>query len=153
MNRARLEMTRLWNFLGMPLVKTKRNQVVESDTGIEVDVPSFNDKGFGYLPSKWKGECETSMDLASCRTKLLTQESTFKTMVTNQVEMEELGKVDGGEELQVVVGSGVASTNRARLATTRSWNFLGMSLVKTKRNQVVESDTIVVLLNTGIEVD
>ncbi|GAB2235858.1 hypothetical protein Droror1_Dr00026301 [Drosera rotundifolia] len=85
----------------MPLVKTKRNPVVESDTivalldtGIEVDVPSFNDKGFGHPPSKWKGECETGMDFAGCNNKVigarvyLQDDGGYEEMVTTPADYE-----------------------------------------------------------------
>ncbi|KAK7822089.1 subtilisin-like protease sbt4.15 [Quercus suber] len=57
----KLHTTRSWDFLGMPQ-SARRNHQIENniivgvlDTGIYIDAPSFDDKGFGPPPSKWKG--------------------------------------------------------------------------------------------------
>nr|GMD41496.1 subtilisin-like protease SBT4.15 [Ipomoea batatas] len=62
--KRKLHTTHSWDFLGMPTT-VKRNLPVESDiivglidsgkkTGIYIDSPSFNDKGIGPPPAKWK---------------------------------------------------------------------------------------------------
>ncbi|GAB2272206.1 hypothetical protein Dimus_007026 [Dionaea muscipula] len=47
----------------------------------------------------------------------------------------------------------VFESRRRNTTTTRSWDFMGMSLRHTRRNPTVESNTIVALLDTGIYVD
>ncbi|KAK7396662.1 hypothetical protein VNO78_17818 [Psophocarpus tetragonolobus] len=72
-----LHTTRSWDFLGMPL-NLKRNSNVESniivgvlDTGIWVDCPSFNDKGYGPPPRRWKGKCQTGANFTACNKKVI----------------------------------------------------------------------------------
>ncbi|GFQ04089.1 xylem serine proteinase 1 [Phtheirospermum japonicum] len=69
--------TRSWDFLGMPN-KEKRKHQAESDTilavfdtGIWVDSPSFNDKGFGPPPKKWKGKCDKGVNFTGCNNKVI----------------------------------------------------------------------------------
>ncbi|XLU82915.1 hypothetical protein S245_006335, partial [Arachis hypogaea] len=73
----KLHTTRSWDFLGMP-IKVKRNRKVEKniilgmlDTGIALDCPCFNDKGFGPVPSSWKGKCVTSANFTHCNNKVI----------------------------------------------------------------------------------
>ncbi|GMH30151.1 hypothetical protein Nepgr_031994 [Nepenthes gracilis] len=70
--------TRSWDFLGMPLDKTKRNRVGESnmivatlDTGIYIEAPSFNDEGYGPPPAKWKGKCDNGANFTGCNNKVI----------------------------------------------------------------------------------
>ncbi|GAB2264168.1 hypothetical protein Droror1_Dr00026302 [Drosera rotundifolia] len=77
-NKLRPMTTRSWDFLGMPLGKTKRNPVMESDTivalldtGINMEVPSFNDEGFGRPPAKWKGRCDAGLNFTGCNNKVI----------------------------------------------------------------------------------
>lgn len=65
--------TRSWNFVGLREKQTKRNNHIESDiivgvfdSGIWVESPSFNDKGFGPPPKKWKGKCQTGANFTGC---------------------------------------------------------------------------------------
>ncbi|PWA62864.1 subtilisin-like serine endopeptidase family protein [Artemisia annua] len=74
----KLHTTRSWDFLGMPLEKTKRNLKVESDmiigvldTGIWPESPSFNDKGYGPPPLKWKGKCVMGANFTGCNNKVI----------------------------------------------------------------------------------
>ncbi|KAI9154572.1 hypothetical protein LWI28_028269 [Acer negundo] len=67
----KLHTTRSWDFLGM--TKTIKRSQLESniivavlDTGIYVKSPSFNDKGFGPPPAKWKGKCVTGRNFTGC---------------------------------------------------------------------------------------
>ncbi|KAK2978878.1 hypothetical protein RJ640_030927, partial [Escallonia rubra] len=69
--------TRSWDFLGMPET-SKRNHQVESnliigvlDTGVYPDSPSFDDKGYGPPPSKWKGKCEKGVNFTGCNNKVI----------------------------------------------------------------------------------
>ncbi|TKY53067.1 Subtilisin protease SBT4.14 [Spatholobus suberectus] len=73
----RLHTTRSWKFLGLPL-KLNRHSNVESDiivglldTGISLDCPSFNDRGYGPPPRTWKGKCVTGANFTSCNNKVI----------------------------------------------------------------------------------
>ncbi|KAK1563443.1 hypothetical protein Q3G72_027642 [Acer saccharum] len=77
----KLHTTRSWDFLGM--TKTIERSQLESniivavlDTGIYVKSPSFNDKGFGPPPAKWKGKCVTGRNFTGCNKYTLSL-STF----------------------------------------------------------------------------
>ncbi|XVF05205.1 hypothetical protein REPUB_Repub05bG0151900 [Reevesia pubescens] len=72
-----LHTTNSWDFLGMPL-SVKRNSQKESDiivgvldSGINMDAPSFDDKGFGPPPSKWKGACQLGANFSGCNNKVI----------------------------------------------------------------------------------
>ncbi|CAN1252307.1 Subtilisin-like protease SBT4.15 [Linum perenne] len=67
----KLHTTRSWDFLGIH-EDIFRNNHVETDiivgmfdTGIDINAPSFNDKGLGPPPSKWKGICQTGVNFTS----------------------------------------------------------------------------------------
>ncbi|KAL4611657.1 hypothetical protein ACB092_08G141400, partial [Castanea dentata] len=73
----KLHTTRSWDFLGMPQ-SMKRNHQIESniivgvlDSGIYMDAPSFDDKGFGPPPSKWKGTCQVRGNFTGCNNKVI----------------------------------------------------------------------------------
>ncbi|KAK7267960.1 hypothetical protein RIF29_20641 [Crotalaria pallida] len=73
----KLHTTRSWDFLGMTL-KVNRHSNVESDiivgvldTGIGLDCPSFNDKGYGPPPRSWKGKCVTGANFTGCNNKVI----------------------------------------------------------------------------------
>ncbi|XP_050259827.1 subtilisin-like protease SBT4.15 [Quercus robur] len=73
----KLHTTRSWDFLGMPQ-SMKRNHQIESniivgvlDTGIYINAPSFDDKGFGPPPSKWKGTCQVRGNFTGCNNKVI----------------------------------------------------------------------------------
>ncbi|XP_073015584.1 subtilisin-like protease SBT4.15 [Primulina eburnea] len=69
--------TRSWDFLGMPENVMRKHQCESEiivgllDTGIWPDSPSFNDKGFGPPPSKWKGKCVKGVNFTGCNNKLI----------------------------------------------------------------------------------
>ncbi|CAL9229033.1 unnamed protein product [Arabidopsis halleri] len=76
--QRQLHTTRSWDFLGLVESKYKRSVAIESniivgvlDTGIDVDSPSFNDKGVGPPPAKWKGKCVTGNNFTRCNNKVL----------------------------------------------------------------------------------
>ncbi|KFK24826.1 hypothetical protein AALP_AA8G030100 [Arabis alpina] len=76
--KQQLHTTRSWDFLGFVESKYKRNVAVESniivgvlDTGIYIDSPSFDDKGYGPPPAKWKGKCVTGINLTHCNNKVI----------------------------------------------------------------------------------
>ncbi|XP_075633875.1 subtilisin-like protease SBT4.15 [Castanea sativa] len=63
----KLHTTRSWDFLGMPQ-SVKRNHQIER---IYIDAPSFDDKGFGPPPSKWKGTCQVGGNFIGCNNKVI----------------------------------------------------------------------------------
>ncbi|XP_045832586.1 subtilisin-like protease SBT4.3 [Trifolium pratense] len=71
-----LQTTRSWDFLGFPR-SIERDQTIESDlvigvidSGIWPEAESFNDKGFGPIPKKWKGVCAGGGNF-SCNNKII----------------------------------------------------------------------------------
>ncbi|AES75708.1 subtilisin-like serine endopeptidase family protein [Medicago truncatula] len=71
-----LQTTRSWDFLGIPQ-SIKRDKVVESDlvigvidSGIWPESESFNDKGLGPIPKKWRGVCAGGTNF-SCNNKII----------------------------------------------------------------------------------
>ncbi|XP_024029247.1 cucumisin [Morus notabilis] len=72
--KQKLHTTRSWDFIGFP--QQVERCTVESDiiigvfdTGIWPESDSFDDKGFGPPPSKWKGSCQTSN--FTCNNKII----------------------------------------------------------------------------------
>ncbi|KAF9594992.1 hypothetical protein IFM89_035765 [Coptis chinensis] len=73
----KLHTTRSWDYLGLtPTVA--RNNKVESDiivglldSGIYVSNPSFDDKGYGPPPAKWKGKCQKGGNFTGCNNKVI----------------------------------------------------------------------------------
>ncbi|CAI9290654.1 unnamed protein product [Lactuca saligna] len=68
-----LHTTKSWDFIGLPLRSTQRNITAESDliigvldTGIWPESPSFNDKGYGPPPTKWRGKCFLGGNFTGC---------------------------------------------------------------------------------------
>ncbi|KAL5568981.1 hypothetical protein UlMin_025556 [Ulmus minor] len=73
--KQELHTTKSWDFIGFP--QQVKRSTVESDiiigvfdTGIWPESESFNDKGFGPPPAKWKGECQVSSNF-TCNNKLI----------------------------------------------------------------------------------
>ncbi|KAE9619608.1 putative cucumisin [Lupinus albus] len=68
----KLHTTRSWDYLGMPLNVNRRPNIESNiivgvlDTGISLDCPSFNDKGYGPPPPRWKGKCVTGANFTGC---------------------------------------------------------------------------------------
>lgn len=63
--KKKLHTTRSWDFIGFPLNVTRSTYesdiiVGMLDSGIWPEAESFNDKGFGPPPAKWKGVCQGS---------------------------------------------------------------------------------------------
>ncbi|CAI0412172.1 unnamed protein product [Linum tenue] len=72
-----LSTTWSWDYLDMPL-SVQRNFDMESDiiigmidSGINVDAPSFSDKGLGPPPAKWKGICQKGLNFTGCNNKVI----------------------------------------------------------------------------------
>ncbi|XP_058745194.1 subtilisin-like protease SBT4.3 [Vicia villosa] len=72
----RLQTTRSWDFLGFPQ-SIKRDHIVENDlvvgvldTGLWPESESFNDKGFGPIPRKWRGVCAGGANF-TCNKKVI----------------------------------------------------------------------------------
>ncbi|KAM4104448.1 hypothetical protein ACJW30_06G158300 [Castanea mollissima] len=75
--KKELHTTRSWDFLGLPIPKKVDRKTIESniiigvlDSGIWPESDSFNDKGFGPPPSKWKGKCQASTNF-TCNNKII----------------------------------------------------------------------------------
>ncbi|CAL5195213.1 unnamed protein product [Lathyrus oleraceus] len=71
-----IQTTGSWNFIGLPQT-IKRDPIVESDlivgvidSGIWPESQSFNDKGLGPIPKKWKGVCKGGANF-TCNNKLI----------------------------------------------------------------------------------
>lgn len=63
--KKQLHTTRSWDFLGFPEKSPrsgKESDIIVGmlDTGIWPESASFDDKGLGPPPSKWKGSCQSS---------------------------------------------------------------------------------------------
>ncbi|KAJ4841966.1 hypothetical protein Tsubulata_020121 [Turnera subulata] len=61
----------------MPLT-VKRSPQIEGDvivgvfdSGVYINAPSFDDKGFGPPPSKWKGVCQSGGNFTGCNNKVI----------------------------------------------------------------------------------
>ncbi|XP_068645286.1 subtilisin-like protease SBT4.14 [Aristolochia californica] len=72
-----LHTTKSWDFIGFPET-VPRNLKMESDviiglldTGIWPDSPSFDDKGLGPPPFRWKGKCDTGPNFTGCNNKVI----------------------------------------------------------------------------------
>ncbi|KAE8671940.1 Cucumisin [Hibiscus syriacus] len=73
--KMQLHTTRSWDFMGFS--KKVLRSVIESDiivgmldTGIWPESESFNDTGFGQIPKKWKGTCQSSANF-TCNNKII----------------------------------------------------------------------------------
>ena len=69
--KRNLHTTRSWNFIGFS--EQVERAALESDviigvldTGIWPESESFNDKGLGPPPSKWKGSCQVAAGNFTC---------------------------------------------------------------------------------------
>ncbi|XP_021753861.1 cucumisin-like [Chenopodium quinoa] len=74
--KKKLHTTRSWDFMGFS--QDVERSAMESDitigvldSGIWPESESFQDKGFGPPPSKWKGICQTSNDNFTCNNKII----------------------------------------------------------------------------------
>ncbi|KAL6327029.1 hypothetical protein AAG906_013507 [Vitis piasezkii] len=73
--KKQLLTTRSWDFMGFPQKATRNTTesdivVGVLDSGIWPESASFNDKGFGPPPSKWKGTCDSSANF-TCNNKII----------------------------------------------------------------------------------
>ncbi|CAI0544387.1 unnamed protein product [Linum tenue] len=73
----KLHTTRSWDLIGVTQ-SVRRNLKFELDiivgvldTGINVNAPSFNDKGLGPPPAKWKGICQKGANFTHCNNKVI----------------------------------------------------------------------------------
>ncbi|GLJ43696.1 hypothetical protein SUGI_0909830 [Cryptomeria japonica] len=82
--------TRSWDFIGFPASAQRNNLDYQSDiiigvidTGIWPESESFSDAGFGSIPSKWRGGCQTTPDFPACNKKLVGAKF-FRSVPDNQ---------------------------------------------------------------------
>uniref|UniRef100_A0A9I9DU80 Cucumisin-like n=1 Tax=Cucumis melo TaxID=3656 RepID=A0A9I9DU80_CUCME len=74
--KKHLHTTRSWDFLGFTKDVPRVNQVESDivvgvlDSGIWPENPSFSDVGYGPIPAKWKGSCQTSANF-TCNKKII----------------------------------------------------------------------------------
>eukprot|EP01018_Ginkgo_biloba_P039206 Gb_02470 [translate_table: standard] len=77
--RRVLHTTRSWDFLGLAAESTRLANTGSDviigllDTGVWPESPSFNDQGFGPIPSRWKGKCVAGEQFttSNCNRKLI----------------------------------------------------------------------------------
>ncbi|KAL8269057.1 hypothetical protein R6Q59_002855 [Mikania micrantha] len=74
--KSQLQTTRSWDFMGLS-GSVERRPAVESDViigvidiGIWPESESFDDEGFGPVPTRWKGACEGGKDFI-CNRKII----------------------------------------------------------------------------------
>ncbi|CAN1150607.1 Subtilisin-like protease SBT4.3 [Linum perenne] len=75
--KMQLHTTRSWDFLGFHQPTMIKNLNAGSDivvgvidTGIWPELPSFDDRGFGPPPAKWKGVCDGGLNF-TCNNKII----------------------------------------------------------------------------------
>ncbi|OMO76488.1 hypothetical protein COLO4_25554 [Corchorus olitorius] len=74
--KKKLLTSRSWDFMGFPIKKVRRSTMESEiivgmlDSGIWPESESFNDTGFGPIPNKWKGSCQTSSNF-TCNKKII----------------------------------------------------------------------------------
>ncbi|KAA0051581.1 cucumisin-like [Cucumis melo var. makuwa] len=74
--KKHLHTTRSWDFIGFTKDVPRVNQIESNlvvgvfDTGIWPENPSFSDVGYGPIPAKWKGTCQTSANF-TCNNKII----------------------------------------------------------------------------------
>ncbi|XP_075644333.1 subtilisin-like protease SBT4.15 [Castanea sativa] len=117
----KLHTTRSWDFLGMPQ-SVKRNHQIESniivgvvDTGVYIDAPSFDDKGLGPPPSKWKGTCQVKGNFSGCNNKVIgARFYNYGFKIPNPSPLDEDGH--GSHTSSTIAGSSIAGASLYGLA-------------------------------------
>ncbi|XP_039138412.1 subtilisin-like protease SBT3.9 [Dioscorea cayenensis subsp. rotundata] len=83
--KRQLQTTRSWDFLGLPYDHPEQGTLLQKanygenviigvvDTGLWPESRSFRDEGFGPIPSRWKGKCQTGQQFNKnhCNKKLI----------------------------------------------------------------------------------
>nr|GMD44448.1 subtilisin-like protease SBT4.15 [Ipomoea batatas] len=74
-------------------------------SGIYIDSPSFNDKGIGPPPSKWKGRCQTGLNFAGCNNKVIGAQAFNLLDINNQTSSPADFEGHGTHTASTVAGS------------------------------------------------
>ncbi|KAL3523906.1 hypothetical protein ACH5RR_016740 [Cinchona calisaya] len=125
--KKRLHTTRSWDFLGF--TENAKRTTVESDiivgmldSGIWPESKSFDDSGYGPIPSKWKGSCETSKNF-TCNKKIIGGKYYRSVGQIPKGDIPSPRDSDGH-------GSHTASTAAGRLASKASLFNLGLGTAR-----------------------
>ncbi|MQM00146.1 hypothetical protein Taro_032875, partial [Colocasia esculenta] len=125
--------TRSWDFLGLSLNNPQSDLLHEAkmgegvivgvvDSGIWPESKSFNDLGFGPIPSRWKGICQPGQlfNASSCNRKLIGARWYSKTIPPEQLKAEYLSPRDANDH-----GTHTASTIAGNMVRGADFQGLG----------------------------
>ncbi|XP_059625339.1 cucumisin-like [Cornus florida] len=125
--KMKLHTTRSWDFMDFP--QEVKRSAYESDiiigmldSGIWPESESFNDKGYGPPPSKWKGSCQSSKNF-TCNNKIIGAKYYYTEGSIPPQEVDSPRDVDGH-------GTHTASTAAGHLVSGASLLGLGLGTAR-----------------------